>query len=81
MRRLAVRQGAASAAGVLPRTGVPAARAIYIGDQASDAEAARQAGLAFGAVAWGYATAEALQACNPEAWLQQVSELQALGGA
>jgi len=66
---------------VLARTGVPAARAIYIGDQASDAEAARQAGLAFGAVAWGYATAEALQACNPEAWLQQVSELQALGGA
>jgi phosphoglycolate phosphatase len=36
--------------------------ALYIGDQATDAEAARKAGVAFGAVHWGYATIEALRA-------------------
>ncbi|MCS0584905.1 HAD hydrolase-like protein [Massilia pinisoli] len=44
------------------------AEALYIGDQATDAEAARKAGVAFGAVHWGYATIEALraQACVTE---------------
>lgn len=50
---------------VLRRAGVPASRAIYIGDQIPDAEAARAAGMDFGAVAWGYATREALEAHRP----------------
>ena len=35
---------------------------LYVGDQATDAEAARDAGVAFGAVHWGYATIDALRA-------------------
>lgn len=65
---------------VLARTGIPAPRAIYVGDQGSDAEAARQAGVAFAAVTWGYATAAALEAFEPEVWLRDVAELQALAG-
>ncbi len=38
-----------------------AAQAIYVGDQATDAQAARKAGVAFGAVHWGYAAIEALR--------------------
>ncbi|WP_322404285.1 HAD hydrolase-like protein [Massilia luteola] len=53
---------------VLKACGVAPADALYIGDQALDAEAARKAGVAFGAVHWGYATIEALraQACVTE---------------
>ncbi len=51
---------------VLRMAGVPAAQAIAIGDELRDREAARAAGIAFGAVAWGYASAGALRASNPE---------------
>jgi phosphoglycolate phosphatase len=53
---------------VLKACGVAPADALYIGDQATDAEAARKAGVAFGAVHWGYAAIEALraQACATE---------------
>jgi phosphoglycolate phosphatase len=53
---------------VLKACGATAAEALYIGDQATDAEAAHKAGVAFGAVHWGYATIEALraQACATE---------------
>jgi phosphoglycolate phosphatase len=53
---------------VLKSCGVAPADALYIGDQALDAEAARKAGVAFGAVHWGYAAIEALraQACVTE---------------
>jgi phosphoglycolate phosphatase len=50
---------------VLRRSGIAARHAIAIGDELRDAEAARQAGVAFGAVAWGYTGVEALQAVNP----------------
>lgn len=39
--------------------------AIYIGDEIRDSEAAAQAGMDFGAVGWGYNTAEALQKLSP----------------
>ena len=38
---------------------------LYIGDQTADAEAARAAGMDFGAVHWGYATPAALTAMQP----------------
>lgn len=38
------------------------ADAIYVGDQGTDAEAARKAAVDFGAVHWGYASIEALRA-------------------
>ena len=50
---------------ILRRSGVPAAQTIAIGDEIRDADAARGAGIAFGAVTWGYTNAAALQACNP----------------
>lgn len=45
---------------LLQQTGVPAARALCIGDELRDAEAATAAGIDFAAVSWGYAPAEVL---------------------
>jgi phosphoglycolate phosphatase len=50
---------------VLRLTGVAAADAIAVGDEMRDAEAAETAGLAFGAVTWGYARPEALASKAP----------------
>lgn len=50
---------------VLRQSGVAARRAIAIGDEVRDAEAAAETGLAFGAVTWGYATAELLRRHQP----------------
>lgn len=47
---------------VLKRCGVAPGDAIYIGDQGTDAEASRKAGVDFGAVHWGFAAIEALRA-------------------
>jgi phosphoglycolate phosphatase len=51
---------------VLKRSGILATRAICIGDEIRDLEAARKAGIPFGAVSWGYASPEALQARGPQ---------------
>jgi phosphoglycolate phosphatase len=51
---------------VLKRAAVPPQAALYIGDQALDAAAARRAGVAFGAVHWGYAPIEVLRKVGPE---------------
>ncbi|MCA1248714.1 HAD hydrolase-like protein [Massilia sp. MS-15] len=51
---------------VVERAAVPPAQALYVGDQAMDAEAARKAGVAFGAVSWGYAPIEALRRAGPQ---------------
>ena len=51
---------------VVKQAAVPAAHALYVGDQAMDAEAARKVGVAFGAVSWGYAPIEALRRIKPE---------------
>jgi phosphoglycolate phosphatase len=51
---------------VIRQSGVAPADAIYIGDQRTDAQAARNAGAAFGAVHWGYATIEALRQHDPD---------------
>ncbi len=50
---------------VLKRTGTAARDAISIGDEVRDGEAARQAGIDFGAVSWGYASVEALRQAGP----------------
>lgn len=65
---------------VLRRTGVPASRAIYIGDQIPDAEAARAAGMDFGAVAWGYATRASLEAQRPAIVFDTPGDLLRLAG-
>jgi phosphoglycolate phosphatase len=66
---------AAKLRGVLKTSGVPAARAILIGDEVRDAEAARAAGVAFGAVSWGYAMPEALRAQAPAELFASVDEI------
>jgi phosphoglycolate phosphatase len=46
---------------VLKRCGLEPREAIYVGDQGTDADASRKAGVDFGAVHWGFATIEALR--------------------
>jgi phosphoglycolate phosphatase len=60
---------------VLKKTGIAAPEAIYIGDQVTDLEAARQEKIAFGAVAWGYGTIESLREHSPEEEFDQVSTI------
>ena len=57
------------------RLGVSAADCIYIGDELRDATAAAQAGLAFGAVAWGYTRIETLRRHQPAAEFLEPSEV------
>jgi phosphoglycolate phosphatase len=52
---------------ILRASRMPAAEAIAIGDEVRDIEAAREAGLAAGAVAWGYAWPSLLAARQPDA--------------
>jgi len=49
---------------VVKAGGVAPDEAIYIGDQTTDLEAARDAGVPFGAVHWGYAAIETLRAAG-----------------
>ena len=51
---------------VLQRAAVAPGAALYIGDQETDAQAARRAGVAFAAVHWGYAPIETLRKAEPE---------------
>jgi phosphoglycolate phosphatase len=51
---------------VLKRAATAPAAALYIGDQTTDADAARRAGVAFAAVHWGYSPIEALRKVAPE---------------
>ncbi|MFN3348193.1 HAD-IA family hydrolase [Pseudorhodoplanes sp.] len=56
-------------AGALP------ARTIAIGDEERDLAAARNAGIAFGGVAWGYADPTALRMLGPDIWFERVCDL------
>jgi phosphoglycolate phosphatase len=58
------------------KIGIDAGATIYIGDQLVDAEAAREADVAFGAVAWGYASVEALTAARPDILFETVADLE-----
>jgi phosphoglycolate phosphatase len=60
---------------VLKRAGVAPERALCIGDEIRDLEAARAAGIAFGAVAWGYASATALQARAPDVMFRSMEDI------
>lgn len=63
---------------VLREARVPAHRAIYVGDQVEDAQAAARAGIAFAGVSWGYATPAALRATDPARMLADVESISAL---
>jgi phosphoglycolate phosphatase len=60
---------------VLRRTGCDPHAAITIGDEIRDLEAARAAGIPFGAVAWGYTRFDALQARRPDAAFVSIAEI------
>jgi phosphoglycolate phosphatase len=62
---------------VLKASGTPPERAILIGDELRDAAAAAAAGVAFGAVAWGYTLPEALEAQRPRESFGTVEDLPA----
>jgi phosphoglycolate phosphatase len=53
-------------------------RLLYVGDQGSDAQAARAAGCGFAAVAWGYTSVPALQRHQPDLLLQQPADIAGL---
>lgn len=50
---------------VVRASGIAPAQVLCLGDEIRDAQAAAAAGLAFGAVAWGYTTPEALHLTRP----------------
>jgi phosphoglycolate phosphatase len=54
---------------------VPAARALCVGDEIRDADAARQAGIAFAGVGWGYTLPAALQPHTPLPLLQRPADV------
>ncbi|HEX2189905.1 MAG TPA: HAD hydrolase-like protein [Longimicrobiaceae bacterium] len=60
---------------VLRRSGVAPAEALCVGDEIRDLEAARGAGIPFGAVTWGYTTEEALRARSPEAVFRSLDDV------
>ena len=60
---------------VLKRAGVEPARAIAIGDEVRDIEAARSAGIACAAVTWGYAAPAALRAQRPDLVFDRMDEI------
>jgi len=60
---------------VVRQSAVPAQQAIYIGDEIRDGEAARKAGIAFGAVTWGQHSLDALRAQSPAQIFATVREI------
>ena len=60
---------------VLRRAAIDATQAIAIGDETRDIEAARAAGIACGAVTWGYAAPEALKALGPDLVFDRMDDI------
>ncbi|MDO9414360.1 MAG: HAD hydrolase-like protein [Pseudolabrys sp.] len=60
---------------VLRQSGINASDAICIGDELRDLDSARAAGIAFGAVTWGYTHGAALRAQKPAHVFETFNEL------
>jgi len=60
---------------VVKQAGVRPADVLAIGDEVRDIEAARAAGIACGAVRWGFASSEALQARGPDLIFEQMEDI------
>jgi phosphoglycolate phosphatase len=63
---------------MLRKAGLKPDRAIYIGDQDSDGEAARAEGVAFGAVGWGYGAPEILRAAGARHEFARIEDIAGL---
>ena len=57
------------------RAGVDPSQTIAIGDEIRDIEAARAAGIACGAVHWGFAAPKALQALVPDLMFERMEDI------
>jgi phosphoglycolate phosphatase len=66
---------------LLRESGTPPGAALAIGDEVRDIEAARAAGIAVGAVTWGYATEALLAAARPDVLFRAPPEIAAHCGA
>jgi phosphoglycolate phosphatase len=66
---------------VVKRAGLTPAQGISIGDEVRDIEAARAAGIACGAVLWGYAAPKALRALKPDMVFERMEDVAARLGA
>jgi phosphoglycolate phosphatase len=64
---------------VVRASGVDRKDAIYVGDETRDAEAAAKAGVRFGAVAWGYATRDALITAGATTVFDRTEDLRRIG--
>ncbi len=60
---------------ILRRSGIAPAQAIFIGDEIRDIEAARHAGIASGAVSWGFTEVNALKGHAPDWIFTSIDEL------
>jgi phosphoglycolate phosphatase len=60
---------------VVKRCGIAPEQTIAIGDEVRDIEAARAAGIACGAVTWGYAAPAALRAHAPDMMFEHMGEI------
>ncbi len=60
---------------VVKRAGFTPGAVIAIGDEVRDIEAARSAGIACGAVRWGFASAEALRARAPDLMFERMEDI------
>lgn len=63
---------------VVRAAGVAPAEAIAIGDESRDIDAAREAGVAAGAVAWGFARAAALASFGPDHLFGTLADIERL---
>ena len=59
---------------VLEKLDTPAARALAVGDELRDIDAAREVGLRTGAVAWGIGMKDALEAARPDFCFDTVAD-------
>jgi len=60
---------------VIRRAGLKPEAVISIGDEVRDIEAARAAGIACGAVRWGFASPEALRALGPDLIFERMEDI------
>ncbi len=60
---------------ILAVSGIPCRRAILVGDELRDLEAARCCGIAFGAVTWGFATPESLIQGGPDEVFSRMDQI------
>jgi phosphoglycolate phosphatase len=60
---------------VFRNAGLSPQQTIAIGDEMRDMDAAEEAGIAFGGVAWGYADPAVLRARNPHVWFETVTDI------